>query len=97
MFFTTSPSGKPLEAGMKEQLGIPPLLSSPWPLSTTLKHWYFTLTKKKKKKKGNSNTLFFSIQIWDGLWNSHRSAWLTSEAKDLEGCSRKYLREVKGC
>ena len=50
-FFITSPPGKPLEAGMKQQLGIPPLLNSPWPLSTTLKQWYFSLTTKKKKKK----------------------------------------------
>ena len=94
VFFTTSPPGKPLEAGMKEQLGIPPLLNAPWPLSTILKQWYFSLTTKKKS---NSNTLFFPIQIWDGLWNNHRSAWLPSEAKDLEGCSRRYLREVEEC
>ena len=48
VFFTTSPPGKPLEAGMKEQLGIPPLLNAPWPLSTVLKQWYFSLTTKKK-------------------------------------------------
>ena len=48
VFFTTSPLGKPLEAGMKEQLGIPPLLNAPWPLSTVLKQWYFSLTTKKK-------------------------------------------------